>query len=172
MKAVNWVCYSWNLANFASVCPEVVPPYAVRRAALEDLSMVKTIVLSSFTLDSEWNPFLREVRPRIEALLASAFDEKSEPLCLVVAHGSRIIGASLLSADREAANHLLTGPCISMEYRNRGLATVLLAQSLLALREAGLQEARGVTKQGSTASHFIYTKFDSTRLQPATGGKS
>ena len=36
-----------------------------------------------------------------------------------------------------------SGPCILNEYRNRGIGTELLFQSLDALREAGLSQARG-----------------------------
>lgn len=166
MKVVNWAHYSWELKNLAPSYPAVLPPYSLRRAVAEDLFTVRTVILSAFTLDSEWNSFLGEIRPVIEASLATAgSDEKKnkEPLCLLVTHGSRIIGASVLSTAPDAENHLLTGPCLSMEYRNRGLATALLAESLLALREAGLSTARGITKHGSTAAQFIYSKFGSTR---------
>jgi len=96
------------------------------------------------------------------------FHEKHEPLCLIVAHGARIIGASALAIEPEAQNHLLTGPCVSMEYRNRGLASALLTQSLLTLRDAGLPIARGVTKQGSPAAQFIYPKLGSVCAPPET----
>ncbi len=41
--------------------------------------------------------------------------------CLVLRHGQRIIGASVLSFDPEADSHLAPGPSILMEYRNRGI---------------------------------------------------
>jgi len=164
MKSVNWGRYSWNLTKFAPVYPAVAPSYSIRRATAEDHDLVKSVVISSFTLDSAWNPFFRDIHPQIDAALAKMFGEKSEPFCILVSHGSRIIGASCLSAERDAENHLLTGPCLSMEYHNRGLATALLAESLIALRDAGLTTARGVTRPGSIAAQFIYTKFGSTRL--------
>jgi predicted GNAT family acetyltransferase len=73
-----------------------------------------------------------------------------------------VIGASALTTNPDATNHLLTGPCILMEYRNRGLATALLAESLIALREANLTVAHALTKQNSPASQFVYPKFNST----------
>jgi predicted acetyltransferase len=94
------------------------------------------------------------------------FHEQNDPLCLVVSHGARIIGASCLSGEREVRSHLLTGPCLSMEYHNRGLATALLAQSLLTLREAGVSLARGITKEGSITAQFIYPKFGSALAAP------
>lgn len=164
MKLENWACYSWNLKDFATGCPPVAPSFSIRPATPEDEEAVRAVVLSSFTLDSAWSPFLREIRPLVETALASIFHEKHVPHCLVVAHGARVIGASGMTLEPEAKNHLLTGPCLSMEYHNRGLATTLLAQSLLLLRDAGLSAARGITRKGSVSAQFIYTKFGSVRL--------
>lgn len=164
MNMVNWVRFSWDLSNFAPVCPQVDPSFAIRRATPEDQDAVRSVVMSSFTLDSEWNPFFREIRPLIETALSFMFDEKREPQCLVVTHGVRVIGVSGLTVESEAQNHLLTGPCIVLEYHNRGLATALLAQTLCGLRDAGLSTARGLTKLGSTGAQFIYPKFGSTRV--------
>ena len=170
MNTVNWVRFSWDLTNFAPVCPPLPPSFAIRRAVLDDQETVGSLVMSSFTLDSDWNPFFRGIRPLIESALSDAFDDKREPFCLVVTHGVRIIGASGLTAEPDAQNHLLTGPCVALEYHNRGLATALLAQSLLALRDAGLVTAHGLTKIGSTGAQFIYPKFGSIRS--AEGAKN
>ena len=164
MNTVNWVRFSWDLANFAPVCPPLPPSFAIRRVVQEDQETVGSLVLSSFTLDSDWNPFFREVRPLIESALSDVFDEKREPFALVVTHGARIIGASALTAEPEAQSHLLTGPCVALEYHNRGLASALLAQSLLTLRDAGLSTVRGLTKLNSTGGQFIYPKFGSARI--------
>lgn len=164
MNTVKWVRFSWDLTNFDPVCPPLPSSFAIRRAVLEDRETVSSVVMSSFTLDSEWNPFFREIRPLIESALADVFDEKREPFCLVVTHGVRIIGALGLTAEPDAQNHLLTGPCIALEYHNRGLASALLAQSLLALRDTGAITARGLTKLGSTGAQFIYPKFGAVRV--------
>ncbi|MEI7959096.1 MAG: hypothetical protein WCI40_08295 [Verrucomicrobiota bacterium] len=162
MKQVQWAHFSWDLTKGAPPCPPLPPAYAIRRATPEDHDSARAVVLSAFTLDSDWNPFWGEIRPLIETALHEVFHEKSEPLCLLLTHGTRIIGASGLSSEREGRKHLLTGPCLSMEYHNRGFATALLGRSLLALREAGVATARGVTKQGSATAQFVYPKFGST----------
>jgi len=162
MKLIRWAHYCWNLAAFAPECPALPPSYTIRFATPEDGDSVRAVVMSSFTLDSDWNSMFGEVRPLIEAALHSVFHEKPEPFCLVVAHGARIIGASGLASEPEAENHLLTGPCISMEYRNRGLGKALLAESLLRLKKAGVATARGSTKQGAAPSRILYSKFGSS----------
>jgi len=168
-QQVHWAHFSWDLTKGAPPCPPLPPSYAIRRATAEDRDSVRAVVLSAFTLDSDWNPFSGEIWPLLEAALHEVFHEKNEPHCLLLTHGTRIIGASGFSCEREAKNHLLTGPCLSMEYHNRGFASVLLAHSLLVLRNAGLPTARGVTKQGSAAAQFIYPKFGSTLLAEGKG---
>ncbi len=159
MKLIRWTRFSWDLKQLAPSYPEVDSHYRIRQATVDDEKAVRTVVYSAFTLDSNWNFLLGMLKDQLDNSISSAF--KGEPLCMVVTHGARVIAASALTANRDAENHLLTGPCILMEYRNRGLATALLAQSLMALRDAGLSRAYGVTKQNCPTSEFVYTKFGS-----------
>jgi predicted GNAT family acetyltransferase len=78
-------------------------------------------------------------------------------------HGSRIIAASCLSTDENAASHLLSGPCVLPEYRSRGLASILLAETLHQLQQARIPVARAFCLEGTTASKFVYPKFGSVR---------
>ena len=96
----------------------------------------------------------------MDARLDEVFEHKPVP-CLVVTHGTRIIGASPLDMNRDAECHLVSGPCILNEYRNRGIGTQLLYHSLVALREAGLTQARGITKSNLPVAKFVYSKFRS-----------
>ena len=167
MKLVRWTRFSWDLSKLAPVYPAISSHYRFRRATVDDEKVVRAVVFSSFTLDQTWNFLLREIRDQLETSLNTVFhdhhpEDNGERFCLVATHGSRIIGVSALSPLREAENHLLTGPCILMEYRNRGLATALLAQSLSALREVNVTTAHGLTKHGSPTAEFVYPKFGST----------
>lgn len=166
MNPIQWAQFSWDLTKATPSRPSLPSAFAIRRATRDDEITVRTVVMSGFKLQSDWNAFFYVVQPMVEAALERLFDDKAEPLCLVMAHGPRIIGASGLSVEKEACNHLLTGPCIAMEYHNRGLASALLAHSLNFLREAGLSTVRGVTKEGSATAQFIYPKFGSARVEP------
>lgn len=171
MKLVHWTRFSWDLTRLAPVYPAIDSHYRIRLATADDEKVVRTVVFSAFTLDQSWNFLLRDIREKLEDSLGEVFHgkqperhekvDRGDRLCLVVTHGSRIIGASALTMARDADNHLLTGPCILMEYRNRGLATALLAQSLLTLRDAGATTAHGLTKAASQTAQFIYSKFGS-----------
>ena len=166
MKWTRWTRFAWDLTRLAPAYPAVDSRYHIRAATADDEKAVRAVVLSAFTLDSNWAFMMKMLRAQLEAALDSLFDEKSDegarPACLVITHGSRIIGASVLTTRRDAENHLLTGPCILVEYHNRGLATALLAESLLALRDAGVKTAYGMTVQNAPTGQFVYSKFDST----------
>ncbi len=170
MKLLRWTRFSWDLTRLAPVYPAIDSHYRIRQATAEDEKAVRTVVFSAFTLDSNWNFLLRDIRDKLEASLREVFHDKhdkhdnGERLCLVVTHGSRVIGVSALSASLDAESHLLTGPCILMEYRNRGLATALLAQSLITLKEVNITSAYGLTKLNSPTSQFVYTKFGSSSV--------
>jgi len=177
MKLVRWARFSWDLTRLAPVYPAIDSHYHIRQATADDEKAVRTVVLSAFTLDPNWAFLLRDLRGQLDASLNHAFGEKrdrrdkrdprdardrEEPSCIVLTHGSRIIGASTLTFDPDAESHLLSGPCVLVEYRNRGLATALLAQSLTALRDAGLTIAHGLTRLNSLTADCIYTKFNSS----------
>ena len=104
---------------------------------------------------------MQEVMERIESWLQPAFTSPATTF-LALRHGVRIIGAAVVSQSPDAEVHLAPGPCIAMEYRNRGFGTRLLEQSLMRLREAGLSEAFGIAKENAPVTKFLYTKFNGT----------
>lgn len=158
--------FTWDLEAFTPVYPAVDTRYSIREATVEDERAVRSAVLSTFTLDSHWNYILSHLSEHFEKSLDTIFGKNDRKdgsglPCLVVTHGARIIGASAMATWPDAENHLLTGPCISMEYRNRGLGTALLAQSLLTLKQAGVKVATGLTRLNTPTEKFLYAKFDS-----------
>jgi len=166
MKLSNWIRFTWDLTQlpaFENLLPE---HYEIGPATPEDEKELRKIISSSFVLDPMWSPELQDVSERIETWLDRAFGSSSSVL-LALRHGTRIIGASVLSTEAEADMHLTPGPCISMEYRNRGFGTRLLEQALTRLRDAGLTQAAGVAKENVPVSKFLYTKFNA-RSEPYT----
>ena len=120
---------------------------------------------SSFMLDPVWSPAVREVMRTVNAWLDRALASDLSA-CLVLRHGQRIIGASILSFDPEVENHLAPGPSIMMEYRNRGFGTLLFERSLDSLREAGLARASGIARENTPVARFLYPKFGGV-MEPA-----
>lgn len=161
MKVISWVRFTWDLAALPQGETELPEHYQITAATAEDEKELRRVVSSSFALDPDWNSLMHEVTPTIDVWLANAL-ESDNNVGLVLRHGVRIIGASVLSLDAGADNHLSPGPCILMEYRNRGFGTRLLERSLQTLRNAGLTQATGIAKENSPVTKFLYPKFDGT----------
>jgi len=154
---ISWLCFEWQTHNLPDVS-SLVAPLVVRAAKKSDFEAVAKVLKSAFSADSAWGDVNRSVAVKLAAATEEVFSEE-EPHCVVIVHGTRIIGASLLDVGAEAPNHLLSGPCILHEYRNRGLASALLAASLDHLCQNGIQLARGITRANSLAARFVYPKF-------------
>jgi len=161
MKLSNWIRFTWDLTKLPTFETTLPEHYEIGPATAEDEMELRKIISSSFVLDPMWNPELQEVTEKIEAWLERAF---ASPDCLFLAlrHGTRIIGASVLCTQADVDMHLIPGPCISTEYRNRGFGTRLLEKTLTRLREAGLTQAVGVAKENVPVSKFLYPKFNAT----------
>jgi N-acetylglutamate synthase-like GNAT family acetyltransferase len=161
MRLINWVQFSWDLAALPETLPELPEHYQISAATPDDEKELRRVVIASFALDPDWNTTMQEVLQTVEGWLRDTL-EKSADACLVLRHGTRIIGGSVLSLEADAVNHLLPGPCVLMEYRNRGFGTHLLGRSLATLRDSGLQRAAAIAKENSPVAKFLYTKFDGT----------
>ena len=161
MNLSNWIRFRWDLTQLPPFKNELPEHYEIGTATADDEMELRKIISSSFVLDPMWSPDLQEVTEKIEAWLERAF-ASSNCVLLALRHGSRIIGAAIISPDADAEINLIPGPCISMEYRNRGFGTRLLEQSLARLRDAGLREASGVAKENAPVTKFLYPKFNGT----------
>ena len=161
MNAINWIRFTWDLTALPEWESELPEHYQIAPAAKEDEKELRKVIASSFTLDPTWNPAMQEAMLTIEAWLDRA-SETETSVFLALRHGLRIIGAAVISVDPSAENHLSPGPCILMEYRNRGFGTRLLERSLATLRTAGLARACAVAKENSPVTKFLYSKFSST----------
>ena len=158
MKLNNWLKFIWDLKTFEAPKSDLPSHYVIRKAARNEEEVVRKAIFSAFSLDSDWSDSLNRIWPTLNGQIGEVFNVK-EPKCLVLTHGTRVIGASILSTDVEAANQVVSGPCILVEYRNRGLGTQLLAASLALLNEAGLEIVSGITKKNIPAAKFVYHKF-------------
>jgi acetyltransferase (GNAT) family protein len=159
MKLLNWVRFSWDLSVISPTPVDLPSHYAITPASTEDEKEVRKVLSCSFLLDPAWNPAIGEVMHSLQGWLDRAFLAE-ENTCLALRHGSRIIGASVLCLDPNAENHFAPGPCILMEYRNRGFGTGLLQASLQMLRQSGVQRASGIARELSPVAKFLYPKYD------------
>jgi hypothetical protein len=153
----RWVCFSWDAKNLGGIAWNV-PPLSIRVATKDEDEDVQRTILTAFGLDPSWSDLQRRLEDFIGGSVKESF-KQSDPPCIVAVHGNRIIGASLLDPSKDAGNHLVSGPMILHEYRNRGVGTALLAASLAFIRDRDVPVVRGVTREESTTARFVYPKF-------------
>jgi hypothetical protein len=159
MKLLNWVRFTWDLNSLPSTPVELPKHYTISPAQkTDDEKAIRKVLSCSFMLDPAWNPAIAEVMHSLQSWLDRAF-LTNENTCLALRHGTRIIGASVLCLDPATENHFAPGPCILMEYRNRGFGTQLLEASLQLLRESGLTRASGLARELSPVAKFLYPKY-------------
>ncbi len=162
MNWSNWIRFRWDLTQLPKFDAALPEHYEIGPAIADDEPEVRKIISSSFVLDPTWNPATQDVMETIESWLDRAFVSPATT-CLALRHGLRIIGAAVIAQDPAAEIHLSPGPCVSMEYRNRGFGTRLLEQSLTKLRDAGLKEAVGIAYESVPVTRFLYPKFNGTQ---------
>ena len=161
MKLVRWTQFTWDLAKLPAVESSLDSHFSIREATQDDQKAVHKTIYSAFALDMDWSDTLKLMQGRLDEGIERIFQQKQLIDCLVVTHGNRVIGASALDVNPDAEFHLLSGPAILSEYRNRGLGSKLLYRSLQALQKAGLTKARGVIKNKVLAARYVYPKFNS-----------
>ncbi|MBX9742284.1 MAG: GNAT family N-acetyltransferase [Chthoniobacterales bacterium] len=147
-----------------SIPPVLEGSFFVRRARFEEKEKATQVALLGLKMSTEWYDAVDQVSASIEEASQRAFTQQQEPSCLVVAHGGRIIGVSILDCNEEAASHLASGPWVLTEYRNRGIGSLLLQASLHDLAEQGITEVRGTTRTHGVAARFVYPKFGGVKI--------
>lgn len=164
MKLVRWKRFTWDLSKLPPL--ETAPlaaQYHARPAAREDAKAVKEVIFSAFSLDTSWSDTFNTFREWLEMQIDTSFAQGALPP-IVITHGQRVIAASTLLGDVDAESHLTSGPCVRVEYRNRGIGSALLHHSLRHLQQGGISFANGICKDATAANKFVYPKFGSTSV--------
>ena len=158
MTTLGWLRFEWDLRTLPADESNVPPPFVLRGAEKGECEAVETVIATAFSMDTGWSDIQRMFGAVIVRNVHAGF-ASDPPECLIIQHGQRIIAASVVNLREGVANHLATGPCVLHEYRGRGLGAVLFRTSLGALRDAGLVQAYGMSREKSTAARFLYPKF-------------
>jgi ribosomal protein S18 acetylase RimI-like enzyme len=153
-----WIRFQWKTTTLPA-SPSLDSRLIIRNATAAEQNLVLKVILLGLAMNTDWHDATGEVQGLIETATKKAFASDKEPSCLVAAHGSRIIAASLLDLNPETTNHLMSGPWVLAEYRNRGIGTALLWSSLQQLADCGITTVFGMTRKKSIAAQFIYPKF-------------
>ncbi|HEY3663479.1 MAG TPA: GNAT family N-acetyltransferase [Chthoniobacterales bacterium] len=160
MRRAQWVRFSWDLDKFPILGEALPPHYSFTPATAADEKELRLVIGRSFAHDTSWGDAIHEINDMLEGWLERGLDPEQNGICLALRHGLRMIGAAILIPDPASENHLLPGPCVLMEYRNRGFGTALLGESLRQLHKAGLTRAAALTKSNVPVAKFLYPKFN------------
>ncbi len=158
MKAAGWLRFTWEAKGLPPASYLITEQYTIRKAARPEKSQIWQLINSSFLLDTCWNGVFNDLVTRLHHDLEEKFNHR-EIDCMVITHGNRIVAASLFHPALDADNHLLSGPCVSSEYRNRGFGVRLLKESLSMVARNGNAKILGITLASSPAARFVYPKF-------------
>jgi GNAT superfamily N-acetyltransferase len=153
-----WNLFHWKTSKLHHP-PQLEEPFSVRPASIHEKEMVTQVALLSLKMNTEWHDATIIATRAIHESKKRAFMDADVTSCLVIAHGQRIIGVSMLDLRPEAPSHLLSGPWVLTEYRNRGFGSALLYASLEQLAKHDLAEVCGITRGNTTSSRFVYPKF-------------
>ena len=172
-RQVNLTRFLWNLEELAEGAAQIPAPYILRTAGEQETEEAIAIVQASYNLDPEWSGCAMHIKGAVLPGATRALAK--EPTCLFVQHGNRVIAASVYDTDPEEGGvHLVTGPCVLIEYRNRGIGGALLGATLGALRERGVTLVAGQTRPNSASAKYLCPKFGGkeARIEPAVSEES
>jgi len=160
MKSIGWSRFSWEAKDLPETSRYIMTEtYSLRAASRHEKSLIQRVINSCFAQESCWNDVASKLMPRLHEEVEEKFAHHREGDCLVITHGNRVIAASVVDTSRTSDNHLMTGPCITVEYRNRGFGALLLKESLLLAAQGGAEVLFGLTRTNSPAARFVYPKY-------------
>jgi GNAT superfamily N-acetyltransferase len=161
-KPITLTRFRWKLADATLATEELPHPYVLRAADKPELEEALRVVKASYNLDHEWSGCGKHIEEVVLPGVIKAFED--EAYGLFVQHGNRVIAASIYQPQPEDGIHLVTGPCVLIEYRNRGIGGALLAATLQALKAHGVNEAVGQTRPLTPSAKFLCIKFGGEAL--------
>lgn len=157
-KPVQLAEFRWNLTSLSNPVAEIPKPFTLRTAGEQEAEDALRVLEASYDLDPEWSGCDKYVEQTVITGAKRAFAGEGE--CLFVLHGNRVIAASVYNPEPgEGDVHLVSGPCVLIEYRSRGIGGSLLGATLEALRARGLSEAIGRTRPNGPSAKFLCSKF-------------
>lgn len=162
MKLVHWVRFTWDLEQLSPLQPVLPEHYHFAAASAVDEKELRTMIGRCFVQDTSWGDAIHEIRGMIDGWMERAFVPEGGGIYVALRHGLRIIGASILLPDPAMEDQLAPGPCVLMEYRNRGFGTALLEESLRQLQATGLATSSTLTKSNASVAKSLYRKFSSS----------
>ena len=156
----SWTLFSWNLSQFDAQPPVLPAGHMLKSATRDNEQEIHELVDRAFKFEHQWSVSFSKIAAHLHERIHQEFRSQINA-AISLMHGSRIIAASCLCTDPDAAFHFISGPCVLPEYRSRGVGTALLIESLITLKASEVHVARAISKEGTIATKFVYRKLNS-----------
>src|SRR5450631_4351866 len=167
MTGTSWVKFKWDLKRLTDFpAPVLNKKYCFRTANKNDLTKIVNTVILAYETDSIWGKIINEIKHRMTERINSTFNQPQNKYILIQ-YENNIVGVSGVSQLHWTNQNLLTGICVANEHQRKGLGTYLMYQSLLSLRNFGLEFAYVYTESDSIADQKIYPLFGSVKIKNA-----
>lgn len=157
----NWIQYTWNLNSLPEESEISDIKGDLRLAEKSDHEACLNILKGSLMTERASKEDMDQLLSEFNELFSKSFEKDAKSETVVWEDGRRLVGLSTLNWEPDSLRHLVTGVCVFEEYRCRGGGKALLLRSLNRLKTHGLDVASVITREGMSASKFLYTKFDS-----------
>ncbi len=161
----KWIQYTWDLKSLPDESEIAAVKGDLRLAEKSDWEACMNIIKGSLMTERASKEDIEQFQTEFKDLFAKSFEKDTESEIVVWEDGRRLVGLSSLTWVPDSKRHLVSGVCVFEEYRCRGIGKALLLRSLNRLKEHGLDSASAVTREGMSASKFLYTKFNPQHQQ-------
>lgn len=159
-EKTKWVRFDWPLSG-RDFEVSVADGYRLRAALSDDLSAIRRVVVTSYASDAVWAGKTDAIEQGVGGRIRERISDPGAHF-VVAEQDGRLVGLNGVALTSPTKMNFLTGICVDPAHQGRGLGAALLGQSLVWLRDQGLESATVTTDAGAVAAR-IYERFDASR---------
>ncbi len=154
--------FKWDLNGFAYLEPPRSPETLFRYAAPEEIVSVAQVWYEGLGDEpgSPWADYLTKWTPVTAAKWFLDSQKRLGARFLVAEREKMMVGMNgMIIEKRSGIGRLFTGVVVRSTERKRGIGSVLLYRSLYDIKAEGLRTVEVETREGITASKYLYPKY-------------
>jgi len=154
--------FRWNLSNFAYPEPPRPPETLLRYANAEEIESVAQVWYEGLKDEpgSPWADYLTKWTPIAATRWFLDSQKRLGARFLIAEIEKAVVGINgILIEKRSGIGRLFTGVVVRSAERRRGIGSTLLNRGLLDIKAEGLNKAEVETRDGITASKYLYPKY-------------
>ena len=154
--------FRWNLSNFAYSEPPRPPETLLRYANAEEIGSIAQVWYEGLKDEpgSPWADYLTKWTPITATKWFLDFQKRLGARFLVAEIEKTVVGMNgILIEKRSGIGRLFTGVVVRSAERRRGIGSMLLNRDLHDIKAQGLNKAEVETRDGITASKYLYPKY-------------